>query len=199
MPRGVTRSRLDLHDRKRLAFEMFTQGHNSRSVAQRLEIHPGTARMYREQWEERIQREAEHNPELLRDVITNTVQALHELDLVRVKAWEEYDEASGRTRLHCPNCDEDVFVAVSTPQTRNQLLATITRAQELRAKLLGLFGVKAEFMLHVQSIRRIQERLIAFMRTELCSADKQKLERLLTESAEDSARADMPMLPASAD
>lgn len=199
MPRGVTRSTLSLHERRRVAFEMFTQGYTNRQVADRLSIHPGTAKMYREEWEASIQQEAVDNPELLRDVITNTTRQLAELDLVRQRAWQEYETASSRQAAHCPTCAETVYVDVSSPTTRNQLLNTITKAQELRAKLLGLFGVKAEFMLHVQSVRAIQEKLIGFMRNELCAEDKEKLERLLTDASDDVHRSNMPMLPVGVD
>lgn len=181
MPRGRTSSPYTLGQRKRLAASMFTKGYSAAEVAERLGIHPGTAAQYRQEFEDSLGDAAAANPGLLKDVLRNTVQALNELDQVRKHAWEEYEAAQHDVTAVCPVCEHH-FVAerASSTVTRNQLLKTITAAQDQRAKLLGLFGVKADFLHHVNAIRLVQEKLLNFMRQELCEEDKQKLEALLT-------------------
>ena len=181
MPRGRTVSPLSLQQRKARARQRFIQGYSNDDIAAELGIHPTTVGIYRHEYEADLAEQAKANPQLLRDVLANTVRALAELDEVRRRAWEEYEASRTRHHLHCPECDHEFdSIVAGGAQTRNQLLNTITKAQDQRAKLLGLFGVKQEFFLHVQSVRVVQEHLLAFMAQHLCSEDKQKLEHLLT-------------------
>lgn len=200
MPRGRTESPHRLQERKRLAFSMFTKGYTNAQVAERLTVHPGTVVQYRQQYEEEISSQVQSNPGLLRDVLQNTVQALTELDEVRRSAWMEYEAATHPVQVQCPCGCEYEFVALeaSSITTRNQLLKTITAAQEQRAKLLGLFGVKADFLHHVNAIRLVQERLLAFMRQHLCTVDKEKLEALMLGELREHfmTAANMPAIPA---
>jgi predicted transcriptional regulator len=181
MPRGRTASGLTLQQRKSKARERFTQGFSNEQIAVELDIHPTTVGQYRREYEADLGAAARANPELLRDVLNNTVRALQELDMVRQRAWEEYESSRARHHFECPECGHEFDEVSGTgAQTRNQLLNTITKAQEQRGKLLGLFGVKQEFFLHVQNVRVVQETLLAFMAQHLCAVDKRKLEELLT-------------------
>lgn len=149
MSKGSTRSTLGLGERRQRALELFLQGRTVAEVAKELGCAPDTAARYREHWEHELRQQAENNPHLLRDFVSNTMRTLQELDLVRAKAWELYEGSSSES-------------------TKNQALNTALRAQHERAQLFGLLGVKPEFMAHVQQVRGLQERLIAWMRTELC-------------------------------
>lgn len=199
MPRGSTRSQLSLQQRKELANQRFTQGFTNSQIAEELGVDPTTVGQYRRQYEEQIAGEAATNPQLLRDVLANTIRALAELDVVRQSAWDEYNRSIAAHHIRCPECDHQ-FTEVSGAgaQTRNQLLNTVTKAQEQRGKLLGLFGVKQEFFLHVQNVRIVQEHLLAFMAQHLCAEDKAKLETLLTGELAPmiGAAAGMPILEA---
>lgn len=165
-----------------MAFDLFARGFSDDQVAERIVVTPGTANGYRREYEGELQQQLRDNPALLRNVLENTVRQLNELDQARRALWQEYDEATHLLQHTCEACGHEQEVGqVATHSVRNQILAQITRSQELRAKLLGLFGVKQEFLLHVQSVRVMQEAMIAFMRESLCAEDKVKLERMLTE------------------
>lgn len=199
MPRGRTESSYSLHERRQMAFSWFTQGYTDHEVAARLNVRAETVAQYRTQYEQSLAQQVARNPTMLRDVLENTVRALSELDEVRKRAWEEYESATRPMRSVCPDCEHEFIQhTVSSPTTRNALLGTITKAQEQRAKLLGLFGVKADFLQHVNSVRMVQEALLAFMRQELCTADKAKLEALMTNELADhfNRSAAMPPIPA---
>ena len=181
MPKGRTGSSYSLQERRRLAFGYFTKGYTNEQIAKLLHVHKGTVAQYRQQYEDEISDQVQLNPNLLRDVLRNTVTALTELDEVRRSAWREYEEASEDVIVTCPCGCEHEFVALraASISTRNQLLKTITGAQEQRGKLLGLFGVKAEFLHHVNQVRFVQERLLAFMKQSLCATDKALLEQMM--------------------
>lgn len=198
MPRGVTQSDLDLRQRKEKAFEYFTKGFSNAKVTQLLNVHQQTTAGYREEYEQELQRQADANPTLLTDMLRNTVRLLQELDEVKLAAWEEHERASHSVIATCPHCNEDLEVeGVSSPSTRNQLLNTIIKAQDQRAKLLGLFGVKAEFFNQVSAVQHVQSALLQFMREQLCQEDKRKLETLLTgELAQHLTRSQSATVPA---
>lgn len=185
MPRGSTASELSLHERREKAGKMFSRGASNSQVAKELNVHPDTARRYREEYEADLITSARNNPQMLTDVLLNTMRALDELDQVREEAWRMYEEAltdEGEPRH----------------TVRQTYLKTILSAQEQRAKLYGLFGVKAEFFAHVQNVRIVQQKLIQFMQTNLCAEDRSKLEEFLT--SEDVRRfmqqsGDLPELP----
>jgi len=176
---------------------MFTRGFTNDQVAERLTVTEQTVANYRTDYERELADQLRANPSLLRNVLENTVRALGELDQARRAAWEEYEHASHD--LTCPNCST-VVSNVSSPVTRNNLLNTIIKAQDQRGKLLGLFGVRQEFLMHVQSVRLLQEAILEFMRTELCPEDKAKLERLILEQLGDhiDATSSVPAIPAGA-
>ena len=173
MPRGRTNSQYPLAERKKRAFELFLQGRSKLDVAEEIGVSEDTAHRYHAQYEEQIREEAEANPRLLLNYLENTIRALQENELIRSRAWERYEGSTSDT-------------------IKAQMLNIALKAQSERAKLFGLLGVKQEFFAHVQRVQHLQTRLIEFMRTELCDADRIKLERLL----EDHVTADGPSMPA---
>lgn len=182
MARGRTNSPIPLRERKKMAWDMFSRGFTSDQVRAKIQVTTETVSEYRRQYESELRQQMLDNPGLLRNVLENTVRGLEELDQARRALWEEYDGAIHPVMLVCPHCDQDIeHLQVTSPSTRNQILGNIMKSQELRSRMLGLFGVKQEFLLHVQSVRAIQEALLGFMRENLCSEDKVKLERMLTE------------------
>lgn len=160
MSRGKSRSPLRVGARKQRAFEMFGKGYSNVEVADDLQVTPGTASRYRKEYEAQLQSQVKANPELLKDVLGNTVRALEELDKVRAAAWEVHDNTNSEN-------------------VRLSALGRITAAQDQRAKLFGLFGVKAEYFLHVEQVRAQQHKIIEFLTKELCPADRIKLEEYL--------------------
>lgn len=179
MPRSP--SELTLQQRKARARERFAMGFNNEQIAAELSVHATTVGEYRKEYEADLGAHARANPELLRDVLANTIRSLDELDLVRQRAWDELEASRRQHRFECPECGHAFSeVSGSGAATRNQLLNTIVKAQEQRGKLLGLFGVKQEFFLHVQQVRVVQDQLLSFMAAHLCDDDKRKLESLLT-------------------
>lgn len=167
MTRGSTASTLSLHERREKAAKLFSRGASNTQVSKELNVHPDTARRYREEYESDLITSARNNPQMLTDVLLNTMRALDELDQVRAEAWEMYEDA----------LTEDGEPRHSVRQT---YLKTILTAQEQRAKLYGLFGVKAEFFAHVQNVRIVQQKLLQFMQENLCTQDRSKLEAFLT-------------------
>lgn len=81
--------------------------------------------------------------------------------------------------MACPSCEADVTVPASSHSLLNQYLATLIKAQEQRAKLFNLFGVKQEYFLHVSAIQQVQTKLLEFMRISLCADDRSKLEEFM--------------------
>lgn len=193
MPRGRTRSRYRLSDRREIAYEKFMKGATVQDVSQDLNVSWDTAKRYKLEYEERIRSQAQANPSMLIEVINNTIRALEENDLIRKRAWTEYEEAGKDVAIECPNCEHEMVLPARPSSVRNSFLKTVLAAQEQRAKLYGLFGVKAEFYGQVQKIKALQDRLLAFMRRELCAEDRSKLERLL--AGTDADTVDLPALP----
>lgn len=160
MAKGKTRSKLSRSERLAKAFEFYGKGLDVAEVSRRLRVSWDTAKRYKEKWEASIDAEAQEKPELLRDVVRNTVQAIRELDMVRAEAWKTYHTADSK-------------------QTKLQALNTIRSCQTDKAKLFGLFGVKQDFFLYVQSVNIVQSRLLEFMAEKLCDADRDALAALL--------------------
>lgn len=166
MGRGTTTSPYTLGERKIKAFEMLLQGHTVGEVAEELVVSQDTASRYKKKFEEDLKEQAAANPNLLRNYLENTVRSLEELDMVRRRAWDRYEETQ-------------------SDSIRAQMLNIALKAQSERSKLFGLFGVKQEYYIHVQQVHLVQQRLLQFMQRELCSEDRQKLERYLTNDLQD--------------
>lgn len=161
MPQGKTASKLSLGERRAEALELFTQGHSVTSVAKKLNVTKDTASRYRRFYEQRIQQEAAANPQLLNKTLENTLRTLEENDRIRRELWDLYEEGEmGDTN-------------------RVAIMDKLLKAGEQRAKLLNLFGVKSEYFVMVNSVKTVQDRLIEFMRAQLCPTDRAALETLL--------------------
>jgi len=155
--KGKTKSKYKIGERKQKAFVGIKKGLSNIEIAKDIEVSPGTVSRYRKEYIEKIRDEARNNPDLLRDVLGNTIKALEELDLVKAEAWK-------------------LFNKTNSEQTKISCLARVTACQDQRAKLFGLFGVKAEFFLHVDAIRQQQTKLLEFMGEHLCPQDRIALE-----------------------
>lgn len=170
MPR--TRSDYSLKRRREKAAEMFTKGYSNSAVARELQISLDTVARYRRHFEAHIETEAAQNPNLLRKVLENTIRSLEETDRIREEAWRQMEVTENKA-------------------TKAQFLSVALKAQDQRAKLLGLMGVKQEVLQHVEKVRMQQEKVISFMQRELCPADRIKLETYLLEEF----RAELDTLP----
>lgn len=170
MPRGKTKSKKTLAERRELAGELFAKQQSVAFVAKRLGVSWETAKSYKVWWEEQIAEEAASNPGLLRDTLRNTVAQLRELDLVIKEAWKI---------VHATGRDGDGNLYQTGNQTRLQALNTIRQASADKAKLYGLFGVKQDYFQFVQSVNAIQARLLEFMGETLCPSDREALAELL--------------------
>lgn len=162
MTRGKTTSKYTLQKRRRIAFTMFTRGHTDHDVAVKLGVALGTAQRYRRAWKDQLEEEARNNPNLLKDVLQNTLQMLAELDDLRAKAHTIINDKR------------------TSPQVRTQQMNLILRVTEQRSRLLGLLGVKHDYFVMINNIVVVQTALLEFMRRELCSEDRTKLEQLIT-------------------
>ena len=160
MARGSTKSAMSLRERREASAELFAQGNRVSDVAEELGVTWDTAKRYKDEYERRLQEQAERNPQLLREVVTNTFRSLEELDAIRRNAWKDYQEA----------------VAL---QVRAQILGVLTRTQEQKAKLFGLLGVKPEVFVTINNVRIVQDRIISWMQSHLCDEDRDALESFL--------------------
>lgn len=152
--------RLSIQERKEIAFRMFSRGRTNSDVRDAIEVSRATVARYRDEYEEVLSQQADANPDLLNRVVDNTIRTLNELDEVRAEAWAQYEEA-----YH--------------PAVKQGYLKTVLQAQKQRAELFGLFGVKAEYLAHVNMVKNVQDRLLEFMRDHLCDEDREKLEEFM--------------------
>lgn len=157
---GGTRSPMRLGARRQRAFELFTEGASNVEVARSLQVSPDTAGRYRKLYEEKIESQAAANPHLLRQVLPNTIKALEELEKVRAYAWERARSTESDT-------------------IRAQMMNVILKAQDQRAKLFGLMGVKQEALAFTMQVQKQQERLIQYMKENLCPADRIALDEFI--------------------
>lgn len=159
MPR--TRSRWTLAERRERAFEYFSKGLNVSQVARKLDVTWDTAKSYRERWQEDLSKRARSNPQLLQDVVKNTLQSLEQIDFALAEAWKTYHQCS----------DYD---------TGLKAIGHVRSLLQDRSRLLGLMGVKQEMWNLVASVKDVQDRLLDFMQAELCPSDREKLIRFLS-------------------
>jgi predicted transcriptional regulator len=170
--KGKTRSSLKLGARREAAAEMFAKGFTNVEVADEIQVSPGTVARYRATYEERLATEARLNPGLLKDVLGNTVRALEELEKARAAAWQVHERTGSET-------------------AKLSALNTVLKAQDQRAKLFQLMGVKADFLAEVSLVRQQQEQLVKFMGEALCPEDQRKLEDYLVSTM----TGDLALLP----
>ena len=161
MPRGRTSSTMGISARKEKAFTFFSRGWKNADVAREISVTPDTVKRYRDEYEATIREQAADNPRLLVNIVENTVRAINELDELRKAAWEDYES-----------------VPASSP-LRSQYMGKLIAINGDRAKLFGLFGVKQEYFMHVQNIQSMQNRLLEWMRVNLCAEDRTALETFI--------------------
>jgi hypothetical protein len=166
-------------ERREKGFKLIAKGYTNVEIAAELKVHPDTVTRLRKAYADQVQAEAAANPHLLNEVIANTIRTLNELDLIRKEAWAAHDtmHAEGRECSECGH--EDVVYRGPKGETKAQMLRILLQANDQKAKLFQLFGVKAEFMAHVNQVAQLQTRLMAFMRDNLCEADRNRLEDFL--------------------
>lgn len=183
MAKGKTKSTLNLSKRRERAFELFARGYTNTDVAKDLKVRMDTVASYRKLYEERIHAQAAANPNFLREVVDNTVRALEELDKIRADAWLHLEDRIVKTEHECPECEttfvEKERIAISD-QTRAQYHNVLLKAQDQRAKLMGLLGVKHEVFVAIMQVKVVQDKLLDFMGRNLCEGDRAKLDAFLT-------------------
>jgi len=183
MPKGRTKSKLSLEERRLAAFDLFRQGMSDGDVGRQIGVSRQTAYSYRKIYEKRLYERASANPRFFRDVVANTMRALEELDQVRADAWKQLRRKRTKVPVTCPHCSEDFDFTVEYPvsdQSRSQYHSTLLKAQEQRSKLLGVIGVKHEVFIAIMQVKIVADKLMAFMGRELCANDREKLEEFLT-------------------
>lgn len=178
MPQGKTKSKAPLKLRKERAFRMFAQGASDVEVATRLKVTRQTAYNYRRKYEEKITDEALENPALLQDVLKNTIRSLRELDMIRADAWKRLEEKPTKHHFECEGCGEELVVEMPLPpsdQARVQYQNVLIKAQDQRAKLYGVLGVKQEVFIAFTNVKVVQDRLLEWMARNLCPTDRERL------------------------
>lgn len=168
----ASRSPYTRSERREKAFDLFRKGYGPTDVGRKLKVSKNTALALKRRYEEAIKDEVRQRPDMMSDVLGNTLRSLEELDLVRKDAWRRLE---GRSDHECPECGTLLACSHSLPiQSATQLHGVILKAQEQRVKLFGLMGVKAEYFSHVSMVQAIQLRIIEFLQNELCEADRMK-------------------------
>lgn len=175
--RGKSSSPLNRSERLQRAYELFAKGFSTADVARRLKVHPDTAATYRVKYEERIQNQVAEHPDLLSDVLGNTLRILEEVDLIKKDAWKQLS----KKRIHyCDECGDPCGCEEGPPHSAvTGYHNTLLKAQDQRMKVLGLLGVKQEYFIRVQEIEALQRKLLDFMASNLCMADRERLEGFL--------------------
>lgn len=165
-----TKSKLGLSQRRERAFECFAKGWTNTDVARDLNVHMDTVASYREKYEERIHAQAASNPNFLKDVVSNTIRSLEELDRIRADAWKHLEPRKHRVEHECPECEhtwrETTYFDVSD-QTRAQYHNVLLKAQDQRAKLFGVLGIKQEVFVAIMQVKIVQDRILEWMSTNL--------------------------------
>lgn len=169
---GQRRHQMGLGQRKEKARELFTKGYRNAEVAREIGVHPDTVTRYRREYDQSIKDAAQANPNLLRDVVQNTVQSLEHLDNVRAEAWKMYEQAE-------------------TKQVKATFLNTVLKAESERAKILGLMGVKGDTLAFVQRVKEQSDALRNYMQEHLCENCRPLLIDFVVQNFAD----DLDMLP----
>lgn len=155
-PRGI-------RERREKAYRLFGRGFTNAEVARSVGVTPETSKRYRVEYENELREEATANPNLLRDVIKNTMSSLSALDDVRAEAWDMAQVDS------------------TPPNVKASYLSIILKAEKERAAILGLLGAKTETAALFARIKEQQDKLIEYMRDHLCEEDRRQLEGFIME------------------
>lgn len=180
MPKS--KSKLGLSARRERAFECFAKGWTNTDVARDLKVHMDTVAGYREKYEERIHAQAAANPNFLKDVVTNTVRSLEELDRIRADAWKHMEPRRRRITNVCPECEhewKEIFYEDVSDQTRAQYLNVLLKAQDQRSKLFGVLGVKQEVFVAIMQVKVVQDQILDWLGQNLEGDLREKLAEFL--------------------
>lgn len=161
-----SKSKLGLSARRERAFECFAKGWTNTDVARDLKVHMDTVASYRTKYEERIHAQAAANPNFLKDVVTNTVRSLEELDRIRADAWKHMEPRRVRVMRVCPECEHEwreVEYHDVSDQTRAQYLNVLLKAQDQRSKLFGVLGVKQEVFIAIMQVKVVQDQILDWL------------------------------------
>lgn len=180
MAKGKTKSKYSLSERRRRAYDLFVEGWTNADVARELKVSEDTAARYRAYFRDKIAEQAVANPQLLTKTLENTLAVIAENDRVRQKLWEGHREATQDRTVECPNCEAEIEVPHGSHSVANQYLSNLIKAEEQRAKLLNLFGVKQEVLVMVNNVKIVQDKILEFLARELCNVDRDKLDNYIT-------------------
>lgn len=178
MTKGKTKSKKTLRQRKEEAFRSFAQGKTIEEVARSLKVSRQTASSYKKKYEAALEAEATADPRLLQDVLKNTIRSLRELDMIRSDAWARLEERPRRIDVECPECETEFAATVVLPpsdQSRVQYQNVLLKAQDSRAKLYGVMGVKQEVFVAITNVQIVQNRMLDWMGRHLCAQDREAL------------------------
>lgn len=175
---GLTRS-----ERIEKACELYARAYSPTDVARKLKVARNTAIAYRVIYESRMQKAVNDDPGFLTDIVGNTMRMLVELDQTRSRLNKDADMVAEKFTVECDNCGHEILVKSPNFELRAKIIGQVLKAQDMRAKLFGTLGVKAEFMQMVAITKRVQDMIIKFMSEELCERDMAKLKTLLNSPA----------------
>jgi DNA-binding CsgD family transcriptional regulator len=180
--RTKTKSKLSLSKRRERAYLLFSRGYTDTDVAKDLHVNKDTVRKYRARYNESIHTQAAANPRFLQDVVANTMRSLTELDQIRADAWKHMEPRTEKIEFECPHCEEVTVIKQKiepSDDTRSKYMSHLLKAQEMRAKLLGVLGIKTDVFIAVMQVKVVADHLMRFMAEELCAEDRAKLEEFL--------------------
>lgn len=173
-----SKSKLKLSQRREKAFSFFARGYTNTDVAAELKVHPDTVAGYRKLYEENLHAQAAANPGFLKDVLTNTIRNLAELDHIKAEAWKHMEPRKTKTTVECPHCEENFSVTETievSDQTRVQYLNVALKAQDQRSKLFGVLGIKQEVFAAVMQVSIVQQKLMEWMMEHLDNITRDEL------------------------
>lgn len=166
MPKS--KSKLGLSQRRERAYELMAKGWTNAAIARDLGVHVDTITGYRRKYEESLHAQAAANPNFLRDVLTNTIRSLTELDMIRADAWKHMEDRTIRTPVTCPHCEEEFTLKERievSDETRARYHGILLKAQDQRAKLFGVLGVKQEVFIAIMQVKVVQDKILEWLAT----------------------------------
>lgn len=175
MSKGKHRSALSRFERIELASEIYRRGGTPSDVARKVKVSRQTAYTYREIYEAQLVEKAAKNAHQLSNHPLNAQRMLDELEEARRLAFQEFQKADRKTKIQCPECEEDIIVQIPDPDVKAKFLGLILKAQQDRAKLLGALGVKADTLAAVAAVKFVQDAMLKWMMENLCQVDRDAL------------------------
>lgn len=178
MAKGKTKSKLTLSERREEAAQLVARGFTDTDIARKLGVSRKTARSYREFYERKLKAEVAERPDLLRDVLGNTVRQLREFDDIRKLAWENLRRRKKTFSVICEECSHEMEYVYQEPPTDTAIVQyqnVLLKAADARAKLFGLLGVKQEIFVEIQNVNLVQNKILAWMADNLDGDARAKL------------------------